>query len=372
MKHGRYLMIGAAAAALAISGGIGSAQASAPPGWRVVFSQRSLSLGGGLGGLATTGPGGAWAVGDAHAAGGGRPVMLQWKSGHWTGMRLPALPGHPLLDAVGASSRTNVWVQGATLTNPSVGRWTELTLRWDGRRWKVTTRGTGSDPEFVARLLALGRRDVWSFGENGSGPFLPFARHFDGTRWRAVPVPGFIFGASALSARDIWAAGSVDGHLGPAAAVMRWTGKTWQVVARPQIRGAANNAAGFDAIAALSDRNVWAAGGFDTKNGAVHRVVLHFNGSGWRQFDLGTGIATLFQIVPDGLGGVWASDNKGNFFHFSHGRWTRIPGPRRAGFITQIIGLVHIPGTSSLWSTAILSRGPIAPVALGEILKFGR
>lgn len=57
MKHGRYLMIGAAAAALAISGGIGSAQASAPPGWRVVFSQRGLTLGGGLGGLAATGPG---------------------------------------------------------------------------------------------------------------------------------------------------------------------------------------------------------------------------------------------------------------------------------------------------------------------------
>jgi hypothetical protein len=372
MKHFRYLMTGLAAAALAISGSVASAQPAAPAGWRVVFSQRGLVLGGGLGGLATTGPGNAWAVGFAITAGGGHSVVLQWKTGHWSNVRLPALPGHgPMLDAVGASSSANVWAQGSTLIHPSVGQWTELTLHWNGRSWRVTTRGTFMDPEFVFRLLALGPRDVWSFGENGSGPFLPFARHFDGTRWRNVPVPGFITGVSALSARDIWGAGAVNGRLGPVPAIMRWTGTRWRVVARPQIRGAAGNAAGFDAVAALSDRNVWAAGGFDTRNGVVHAVALHFNGTSWRQFDLGTSNGPLFQIVPDGLGGVWASDNNGSFFHFSHGRWTRIPAPRRTGFATQITALAHIPRTSSLWSTAVLSRGTTGPF-IGEILKFGR
>jgi hypothetical protein len=367
MKHGRYLTAGLAVAAFAISGSVASAQPAAPAGWRVVFSQRGLALGGGLGGLATTGPGDAWAVGFAITARGGHSVVLQWKTGHWSNMRLPALPGQdPMLDAVGASSPTNVWAQGTTLLHPSVGQWTELTLHWNGRIWRVTTRGAFPDPEFVFRLLALGPRDVWSFGENGSGPFLPFTRHFDGTRWRNVPVPGFITGVSALSARDIWGAGAVDGRLGPVPAIMRWTGTRWLVVARPQIRGAASNAAGFDAVAALSDRNVWAAGGFDTRNGVGHAVVLHFNGTSWHQFDLGAG--NLFQIVSDGLGGVWASDNNGNFFHFSHGRWTRIPAPKRVGYTTGITALVHIRGTSSLWSTAVLSRGTTAPV-IGEILR---
>jgi hypothetical protein len=371
MKHVRFLMACGLVAGLAIPGSVASAQAAAAAGWRVVFSQRGLALGGGLGGLATTGPGSAWAVGFVSAARGGHSVILRWRSGRWSMVRLPALPGQgPVLDAVGASSPTNVWAQGSTLIHPSIGRWTELTLHWDGRRWKVTTRGSFMDPEFVFRLLALGPRDVWSFGENGSGPFLPFARHFDGTRWRGVPVPGLITGVSALSARDIWGAGTIDGHVGPVPAVMRWTGERWQVVARPQIRGAASNAAGFDAIAALSDRNVWAAGGFDTRNGVAHPVVLHFNGTGWRQFDLGNENAVLFQIVPDGHGGVWASDSKGNFFHFSHGTWTRVPAPRRSGHTTEITALVHIPGTSSLWSTAVLSNGTTAPV-IGEILKFG-
>lgn len=372
MKHSRYLTTGVAAAALTILGSVPSAQASVPAGWRVVFSQRGLAPGGGLGGLTTTGPGDAWAVGFVSAARGGHSVVLRWRSGRWSTVRLPALPGQgPMLDAVGASSPTNVWAQGTTLLHPSIGQWTELTLHWDGRSWKVTTRGSFMDPEFVYRVLALGPRDVWSFGENGSGPFLPFARHFDGTRWRNVSVPGFIVGVSALSARDIWGAGAVDSHAGPVPAIMRWTGRRWRVVARPQIRGAAGNAAGFDAVAALSDRNVWAAGSFDTRNGVVHPVVLHFNGTGWRQFDLGSENSVLFQIVPDGLGGLWASDNNGNFFHFSHGRWTRIPAPRRAGYATEITALVHIPRTSSLWSTALLSNRTTAPV-IGEILKFGR
>jgi hypothetical protein len=371
MMHGRYFITGAAAAALALLGGVAPAQASAPTGWRVIFIQRGLALGGGLGGLATTGPGDAWAVGFTSAASGGHPVVLRWKAGHWTGMRLPALPGQPSLDALGASSPSNVWAQGSTLTNPSNGHWTELTLHWDGRSWKVTTRGAFPEPEFVARLLALSPRNVWSFGENGVGPFLPFAHHFDGTRWHDVSVPGFIFGVSALSAHDIWAAGSVDGRLGPAAAVMRWTGKRWQVVARPQIRGA-GNASGFDAITVLSDRNVWAAGGFGTEFGVEHPLVVHFNGRGWHQFDLGNSNDPLRQIVPDGLGGVWASDSSGNFFHFSHGRWTKIPAPKRVGYLTGISALAHIPGTSSLWSTAILTRAPRPPAAFGEILKFGR
>jgi len=372
MKHVRYLMAGAVVAALAIPGNGASAQASAAVGWRVVFSQRGLAVGGGLGGLATTGPGNAWAVGLASATRGGRTVVLRWRSGRWSTVRLPALPGHgPVLDAIGAASPTNVWAQGTTLLHSSLGQWTELTLHWGGRSWKVTTRGSFMDPEFVYRVLALGPRNVWSFGENGSGPFIPFARHFDGTGWRDVSVPGFIVGVSALSARDIWGAGVVDSHASPVPAIMRWTGRRWLVVARPRIRGAANNAAGFDAIAALSDRNVWAAGSFDTRNGVVHPVVLHFNGTGWEQFDLGSENAVLFQIVPDGLGGVWASDNNGNFFHFSHGRWTRVPAPRRAGYTTEITALVHIPGTSSLWSTAVLSKGTTAPI-FGEILKFGR
>src|SRR5215467_3986524 len=55
-------------------------RAAGRAGWRVVFSQRGLVLGGGLGGLATTGPGNAWAVGFAIAAGGPHSVVLQWKT----------------------------------------------------------------------------------------------------------------------------------------------------------------------------------------------------------------------------------------------------------------------------------------------------
>ena len=72
----------------------------------------------------------------------------------------------------------------------------------------------------------------------GFGP--PWLRHYNGTTWQTVPVPGVARGASVISARNMWAVGpttATAGQAGPKQVyiAMHWNGKTWAAVRLPKL-----------------------------------------------------------------------------------------------------------------------------------------
>jgi len=86
----------------------------------------------------------------------------------------------------------------------------------------------------------------------------------------APAMPGRLYGVAAVSDRDVWAAGLSGGS----ALIVHWNGSTWSQ---------AQPASGyFNGLAASPARDVWAVGG-TSWFGAGKALAEHWDGSSWRQ-----------------------------------------------------------------------------------------
>ncbi|HYK32446.1 MAG TPA: hypothetical protein VEV63_10815, partial [Streptosporangiaceae bacterium] len=176
-----------------------------------------------------------WAVGDLSLNNGGSgtgPFVRRWNGHRWTIVRLPATYRDASVDAVAASSATNVWLFGEYDNNNYV-----FALRWNGSwkqmgRWPNVTGGADS-------ALVLGPNDVWLFGEVGT-------LHYNGRRWHSYKVSVRLLAASAISPSDIWAVGYPVGTGGfwlsygdpfDAPAVVKFTAGRWRTFVLPHPRG---------------------------------------------------------------------------------------------------------------------------------------
>jgi len=96
--------------------------------------------------------------------------------------------------------------------------------------------------------------------------------HFDGTRWRSIPVPnvGIIQDVSADSPTDAWAVGR---------SILHWDGSSWSIVDVPK-------RALYTAISATSSTDVWVGGLVESRRFVPHThgwfpFTEHFDGSTW-------------------------------------------------------------------------------------------
>lgn len=116
----------------------------------------------------------------------------------------------------------------------------------------------------VAGLLAV----LWG---------VPSAGGTAAPRWRVVvsghAVPNFE-AVDALSSRDVWAVGTSSKL--PIAA--HWDGRSLTVMKpfQPSVTGS------LDAVAALAPDDVWAVGTLDTGARSSQGVIVHWDGGGWR------------------------------------------------------------------------------------------
>ena len=60
-------------------------------------------------------------------------------------------------------------------------------LHWDGRHWNVALQLAGDSSAGPAELAATSADDAYVIAQNASTR-QPFIRHWDGTRWRNVPM----------------------------------------------------------------------------------------------------------------------------------------------------------------------------------------
>ena len=115
-------------------------------------------------------------------------------------------------------------------------------------------------------ISVISAHDIWSVGERQvpHDTSYPLAEHWDGTSWRAVPVPdtpsgaGTLDGVSGASSDDVWAVGGSAG-MGPV--IRHWDGQEWSAVAPAPPPG--NEHPGADTlrdVAAVSGTLAWAVG----------------------------------------------------------------------------------------------------------------
>jgi hypothetical protein len=199
-----------------------------------------------------------------------------------------------------------------------------------------------------------GPSDGWAVGfllPPGSADFRAYTVHWDGRRWRTVPVPAAAHSISdglnavdALSPSNAWAVGdSLDNTSAPM--ILHWNGHRWALVRSapvPHYRFSS-----LESVVARSPNDIWAVG--DAENGVgagtpatagiplLRTLIEHWDGHRWsvvaspNQGDL----SQLSGVTVARDGSMWAVGNSlartGPFILRWTGRaWVRAAVPRVA------------------------------------------
>jgi hypothetical protein len=188
--------------------------------------------------VAAVSPSNAWAVGTTGDAnqGTGQTLIEHWNGKAWARVPTPNEGTASFLQAVTAVSAGNAWAVGYFVA--SNGTYRALSLHWNGKAWaNVPSPTPGGDGQLLG-VTASPTHDVWASGvlnttRCGHGPpqCQTLTEHWNGTAWQVVASPdppsGYLdslWGISAVSRTDIWAAGTTDYG---STLITHWNGKHW-------------------------------------------------------------------------------------------------------------------------------------------------
>ena len=205
----------------------------------------------------------------------------------WTGGEQPPDPGGSVnnntLWGVAVLSPCNAWAVGDYDPGQT------LIVHWDGASW---TQVSSPDPATPSRLFgvhALSASNVWAVGEYFDGSIdKTLIVHWDGSAWTQVPSPN-VSGATqnvlkavrGSSATNVWAVGYfVNSNNVDQTLILHWNGTSWKQVPSPDPSGPALDQE-LTSVASNSAQDAWAVGFYYT--GVDKSMILHWNGSSWKQ-----------------------------------------------------------------------------------------
>jgi hypothetical protein len=362
----------------------GPAAAAGTAGWRIVATFGASfgypSLGDGTAVSASR----AWVVGSVSQSTSSL-FLARWNGAKWAEVAVPPmvtnLSGASVSDGTIAASRGVMW------TFPSVSSASTHTyaLRLAAGRW-TTYPLAGAD--WIDAAEVFSPSDVWAFGQAvpakpvlGYGP--PYAAHFDGHRWRRVPIPGVPLDVTVLSRADIWAFGPTArtaGNFDQTYIAMHWTGHGWTTKTLPRMRAVGGKLAFPSGLAVLHGDSLWMTEEFHCPSPGCTPpqppgiLLAHWNGRRWVRV-LESSRYESPSPEPDGHGGLWinAIDMRSLswvYLHYANGKLTRMrPPATSAGSPSNVGSPILIPGTNSAWGTGDIPLGGGAYA--GAIFKLG-
>jgi hypothetical protein len=286
----RAIAAASALIVLAISPGAASAATSEGQWHTVPGPQVPSGDSANLTALAMADPDQGWAAGfvlpNNPAEGGFEPLLASWNGRRWSVVRVDTGSASGRLDGLAAASPDDVWAVGTAFSGRGVAR--PLILHWNGRRW---TRTPAPSPHGVQAVSLLGvaarsASDAWAVGqqETSTAMVSPVIEHWNGRAWHLVRVPDLApFRQAGLSSVTIaadgqaWAVGvPFDNSQRPL--VLRWTGRAWTLALTPASSGDVM----ADGVTALGDSDVWTVGTISSgSGGAFHAYAAHWNGRRW-------------------------------------------------------------------------------------------
>jgi len=323
----------------------------------------------------------AWAVGESpNRHGLFAPLVARWDGTAWAPVRLPAkvrsrLGPLPLLDTVVTSGPRNLWAFSLT------GGW----LHYNGSSWNA-----GLLPAVLTTTAsAVVGTHVWSFGLrptfHAPAPYAAYATDIHGKitwKFKAMPGNATIYGASAVSASDMWAVGTsgpIDNPLGDsgvttrartpriASSLLHYYAGRWHR-AMPLPAPMRTNAA--TSILARSDTDIWVGGAVKNARTGTSEAIAHWNGQSWKLVQLPVAPSKsdyrIQAIMAENLSGVWAladcfgthCPNHGpqsRLWHEQAGHWT---GPSRLALISHPTVLYSLATAGSIvWAAGTVTLG---------------
>ena len=258
------------------------------------------------------------------------------------------------LHAVAAVSPHNVWAVGCS---GSCNGPDSLTLHWNGKRWaKVASPDPGAGFDELTGVTAVSARDVWAVGyacnvtncDGAGNVFRTLIEHWNGAKWSAVASPdpstviSQLFGVTAVSADNVWAAGSYvpdAATLMSSTLILHWNGAKWSRVASPDVADASNTLYGIGAHSATS---AWAVGNecidpaCPDPGITTDTIILRWNGKKWSRVaspSPGTTNSVLFGVSAVRADDAWAvgdfdgtSGTRALIEHWNGAKWSQVTG----------------------------------------------
>jgi hypothetical protein len=233
-----------------------------------------------------------------------------------------------LLD-ITAVSANNIWAVGYTgaSSGSSIGissQYKGLVEHWNGEQWSVVSGlpviGSLND------VATDSEGGIWIFGEDVNKT--PLIEYWDGKQWNASTIKdlataGDLGSMAVISPTDIWITGllftSVNNNITTSLYIEHWDGRQWSKVPGPSTGVVATHeSATTPAITALSANNVWIAGSYG-EGGGPHAFVIHWDGTDWTTVPTGipnhtcSAYSYMDEItsIPDSSQ-VWVTGNYSN------------------------------------------------------------
>jgi hypothetical protein len=240
------------------------------------------------------------------------PLIEHWNGTTWSLAASPSVPG--VLSEMAVASPSDIWAAGFRQVAGGTHPATTLAEHWNGTRWQlVPTPNPSKYGDLFGGISVTGPSDVWATGQAGTSRYdtAPLAEHWDGHAWSVVPVPaeGYSSNLGAVTSAgpgDVWSVGSYE-EPSPTGTLMftlteHWNGHRWSIVASPGPTG--DDA--LDAVTAVSAHDIWAAG----STAANTTFVLQWNGHTWTTLPAHSrpgAVNGLFAVSAPTATDIWAA-----------------------------------------------------------------
>jgi len=342
--------------------------------WHIVNSPNVGQNSNELYSIATISAHDAWAVGAENASNGlEQPLAEHWNGKTWSVFASPnpKPTSNGFFQGVSALSKNDVWAVGSYTDPTATGNQT-LVEHWNGKMWNVVASPNPTDPYPNGNLdsiVAISANNVWAAGfytDTTINAVKTLVEHWNGQQWSIVSTPNpasynILYSITAVSANNIWAVGSytlpING--GSYALVEHWNGQQWSIVSTPQ--SASNNNVLLLSVSALTAKDVWAVGSYNTSGTTSNTLVEHWNGSQWSIvsspiFQTSTtlsGVAALSKDNAWAVGNSFDSSNPNGVSttlieHWNGKTWSVVSSPNPNGPYATLNTAAHVPGTSTL------------------------
>lgn len=295
----------------------------------------------------------AWAF---EAPGGNaKPRAFQLSGRTWKLRSFPGKQDEQIL-AASASSSSNVWA--FTTLNGASSR----ALHFNGHSWQqVKVFG-----EMINSGLVLSPTNVWVFGQT-LAPSLG-AVHYNGHTW--TKSARGLAGASALSARSIWAYGTTN--------VAHWNGSKWRSTSVARLLPKPNELCSplLAGIVAMSRSNVFAIASAGCPDGGGRITLLHYDGSKWSRIAVGKHVVGgPAGLISDGMGGLWIPLGTGGpvssvMWHYSRGSLSQVRLPISPQHLVLIAVTIGSHTTAAL-AVGLSRPSPTPSFTTAVILRYG-
>ena len=305
-----------------------------------------FTVAGGLGGMAATSDGSAWAVGctgcDSSTSGFGRTLILHWNGTAWTRAPSPNLGTNSYLSSVAAAPAGSAWAVGCTgcfdSNNRNFGR--TLILRWNGTSWtRVPSPNPGTD-NWLYSVAVTPDGTAWAVGWTGNGTDVTstLILRWNGTSWTRIPSPspGYdtaLDGVTVTPAGTAWAVGYTNSTGFSGALILRWNGTSWTRIPSPSPGNST-----LEGVTA-TPAGTWAVGSTENSSGTrTTTLILRWNGTAWTQVPSPSPgmYNSLSGVAAASDGSAWATGRTSSgtgassrtlILRWNGTAWTQVPSP---------------------------------------------